>query len=232
MPEIKSFIEQLRCYSAPQVFNPWHDYDTNYDIGIDAPKIRRQHLDKYLRLRIPNAKYVFIAEVLGYKGGHFSGIAMTSERMLVGKHRIVKPTSVIGEVGKRTSEPESLYARKRTERKFGFTESTATVVWKEILNSCLSPHEVILWNIFPFHPYEEEGLLTNRKPEPNELIGGLKYLRMLMKLCPKAKVFSIGQLSAGTLDEYDVTCDIKFRHLSKGGIGEFQNQFRQHFNNR
>ncbi len=79
MPNIKKFIDQLRVFSAPKVFNPWKDYDVRYDVGIEAPEIRSQQLEKYLRLRIPNVKYIFIAEALGYQGGHFSGIAMTSE---------------------------------------------------------------------------------------------------------------------------------------------------------
>jgi hypothetical protein len=228
MPKIKNFIDQLRNYSSSQVFNPWKDYDTSYDIGSDAPEIRRQHLNKYLRLRIPNVKYIFIAEALGFQGGHFSGIAMTSERILLGNNPSVKPASIIGEVGKRTSNAKSLYERKETERKFGFAEPTATVVWGEILKSSLSPFEVVLWNIFPFHPYKLEGLLTNRPPESHELKDGLAYVKMLLKLCPNAKIVSIGQSSAVTLKKNGID-SVKLRHPSNGGTPEFRSGFKQNF---
>ncbi len=228
MPNIKNFIDQLRVYSSVQVFNPWSDYDRTYDIGIEAPEIRRTQLNKYLRLRIPNVKYLFIAEALGFQGGHFSGIAMTSERILLGNHPSVNPASIIGEVGKRTSNAKSLYERKETERKFGFTEPTASVVWGEILKSKLSPFEVVLWNIFPFHPYKLEGILTNRPPESNELKDGLVYVKMLLKMCPNVEVVSIGQSSAVTLEKNGIN-SIKFRHPSNGGTPEFRNRFKQKF---
>ena len=226
MATIKRFIHQLRSYSSPLVFNPWLDYDSTYDISAEAPAIRCEQLDKYFRLRIPNAKYIFIAEALGFQGGHFSGIAMTSERILLGNHPSIKPTAVIGEVGSRTSNTDALYDRKESERKLGFTEPTATMVWEEILNSSLSPYEVILWNIFPFHPYKDEGLLTNRTPETNELNYGLGYIRILTKLCPEAKIVSIGQPSAKTLDAHNFD-NIKLRHPANGGAPEFRKGFRK-----
>ncbi len=228
MPELKSFIEQLRGYSAPQVFNPWQDYDADYDMGINAPETRRLHLEKYLRLRIPNAKYIFIAEALGYQGGHFSGIAMTSERILIGNHPKVNPLLVLGEVGKRTSSSCSPHIPKKTQRELGFNEPTATVIWEELIDNDVSPFDVVLWNIFPFHPYKAKGLLTNRTPEPKEVAAGLKYVRLMMKLCSNAKFVSIGQSSAITLDENGIE-NVKLRHPSNGGISEFRSGFKKTF---
>lgn len=76
----EEFIEKLQQYSSPQVFNPWADYDTECDIGPQAPVIRAANFLRYLKLR-QNAHFLFIAEGLGYQGGHFSGMAMTSERI-------------------------------------------------------------------------------------------------------------------------------------------------------
>lgn len=226
MDQIKRFIYQLRSYSSSLVFNPWSDYDSTYDISADAPAIRCKHLDKFLRLRIQNTKYIFIAEALGFQGGHFSGIAMTSERILLGHHPSIKPTAIIGETGSRTSNANALYDRNYCERKFGFTEPTATMIWEEILNSRISPFEVILWNIFPFHPYKEVSLLTNRTPDVNELNYGLGYVRLLTNLCPQAKIVSIGKSSAKTLDANNFD-SIKLRHPANGGAPEFRSGFRK-----
>ena len=83
--EINTFLDKLQSYHSEQVFNPWRDFDTSCDIGPQAPVIRSANLRRYLELRA-DAHYLFIAEALGYQGGHFSGIAITSERILLGHH--------------------------------------------------------------------------------------------------------------------------------------------------
>lgn len=83
---IKEFIAALQQVHSETSFNPWADYDPSCDIGPQAPLIRAANLKRYLELR-QEARYLFIAEGLGYQGGHFSGMAMTSERILLGHHR-------------------------------------------------------------------------------------------------------------------------------------------------
>ena len=75
-----TFMKHLHTYHAPRVFNPWWEYEPGLDIGPSAPEIRYHNLQRYLELRL-NAHYLFIAEGLGYQGGRFSGMAMTSERI-------------------------------------------------------------------------------------------------------------------------------------------------------
>ena len=60
MSALKLFIESLKMYSGKQVFNPWSDYDSNYDIGKEAPGIRCAHLETYLRLRIAKSYLSYI----------------------------------------------------------------------------------------------------------------------------------------------------------------------------
>lgn len=105
---IDSFIKALQGYHSDTAFNPWADYDPQCDIGPQAPLIRAANLKRYLTLR-QKARFLFIAEGLGYQGGHFSGMAMTSERILLGHHPNVRPHVVLGEdyPCQRTSNPES-----------------------------------------------------------------------------------------------------------------------------
>jgi hypothetical protein len=68
---------------------------------------------------------------------------------------------------------------------------TATIVWKTIMESGVSPNDIILWNIFPFHPFNPaKGMMSNRTPRSDELSMGVLYLNELIKLLPKATLIS------------------------------------------
>ena len=117
---------------------------------MDAPTRRLENLARYFRER-READLLLLGEALGYQGGHFSGIAMTSERMLLGKSTIrgFRPEMVFhGLVPHRTSRPEA--------RKNGFTEPTATIVWGMLLEAEVDPRAFLIWNAVPWHPFKPE----------------------------------------------------------------------------
>ena len=220
--DIKTFLDKLQAYHAPLVFNPWSEFDTSCDIGEEAPVIRSATFKRYLELRT-KAKYLFIAEGLGYQGGHFSGIAITSERILLGHHPDVDQKSVLGEwdyAKTRTSDPTSPLLNNSQKQK-GFNEPTDTAVWNALNRHGLAAFDVILWNIFPFHPYKEGNLLSNRTPSNTELDEGIEYAKMLMELVPDMKVVAIGQKAATTLVRYGVDC-VAVPHPSMGGANRFK----------
>lgn len=217
---IQDFIDKLQSYQGELVFNPWRDFDTSCDIGAQAPVIRTENLKRYLELR-QNAHYLFIAEGLGYQGGHFSGIAITSERIILGNHPDVEQKSVLGDWNyQRTSDPESPLLN-RTQKLLGFNEPTDTVVWNALNKHGLAAMDVILWNIFPFHPYKDGKLLSNRTPSNAELDIGIEYAKMLLALVPGMKVVAIGQKAASTLARYGVECEA-VPHPSMGGANRFK----------
>lgn len=207
------------------MFNPWGDYTEQLDMGPDAPDIRTNHFMRFLEPRLHNARYIFVAEALGFHGGRFSGIPMTSERIITGKHLKIDYQNVFsGRMGTRTSNPNSQYPGfKKTWRREGLSEQTATIVWKTILENNIDPFEIILWNIFPFHPYrKEEGLHKNRTPNPKELESGVYFLKKLLKLCPKdIKIISIGRESNLTLIQHGFT-HIHITHPANGGAPKFK----------
>lgn len=218
--EINTFLDKLQSYHSEQVFNPWRDFDARYDIGARAPVIRSANLRRYLELRT-QAHYLFIAEALGYQGGHFSGIAITSERILLGNHPDVEQKSVLGEWNyQRTSAADSQFLNN-TQRLKGFNEPTDTVVWNALNRHGLASFDVILWNIFPFHPYKGDNLLTNRTPSTSELDIGIEYARMLLSLRPGMRIVAIGQKAATTLSRYGVDC-MAVPHPSMGGANRFK----------
>lgn len=218
--QITEFIDKLQSYQGELVFNPWREYDTSCDIGAQAPVIRSANLKRYLELR-QHARYLFVAEALGYQGGHFSGIAITSERILLGHHPDIRPESVLGKWQYlRTSDPASSLLNNSQKQK-GFNEPTDTVVWNALNKHGLAAFDVILWNIFPFHPYKEGKLLSNRTPSSAELDIGIEYTKMLLELVPGMEIVTIGQKAAATLAKYGIECSA-VPHPSMGGANRFK----------
>ena len=91
--------------------------------------------------RIGSARLVLVGEALDYSGGHFSGIPMTSERMLLAGQHVFSSIAAL-----RTSKPE------KSPR--GFSEPTASMVWNALLEVGLSSERFVLWNAFPWHPFD------------------------------------------------------------------------------
>ena len=145
--------------------------DARNDIGRNAPAIRRAHLRAYLRERSGKARWVVIGEALGYRGGHFSGIPMTSERMLLGEVAGIDPQRIFSGVAPRRTS-------KREISSHGFSEPTATIVWRTLLELGLCPEDFVLWNAFPWHSFNpRRGLLSNRTPNKSECAAGLPALK-------------------------------------------------------
>jgi hypothetical protein len=155
---------------------------------------------------------------------------MTSERiLLVGLQKDINPANVLSSFEpKRTSNPMNALFKK-SQKRSGFTEPTATVVWKEIENCVIDPFQTILWNIFPFHPFDEnKGLLNNRTPNSTELRLGIKYVKRLIKLYPSAKVISIGKNSNRLINQYEIE-NSPIPHPANGGINNFKKSMRELF---
>ena len=102
-------------------------------------------------------------------------------------------------------------------------------MWGQLAQQGLSPFQSILWNIFPFHPYKDGKVLTNRTPSKAELDIGIVYAKMLLELVPGMEVIAIGQKAAGTLAKYGVACNI-VPHPSMGGANKFKAAINTIFN--
>jgi len=215
---VNKFISLLK--DSPRkgrVFNPWYDADGENDIGPEAPGIRRKQLLCYLRERVGTVKYILMGEAVGYQGGHFSGIPMTSERILLGyqKERGIKPEDVFTSMKpKRTSKPGL--------RPRGFSEPTATIVWDFLLKSGILPGEFVIWNTFAWHPFNPgKGLLSNRKPTEEELDAGMPVLKGFISLFPGSIIVAVGKVAEGRLKDGGMDC-LPVRHPANGGAGKFR----------
>lgn len=222
--DLNQFLTGLAGYQGENTFNPWADHDERYEIE-NAVAIRRKNLEDYLALRLGKARILLIAEACGYQGGHFSGIAMTCERMLLDLHPVVDSAMVLGHQGNRTSRKESPLLKPIQQAK-GFNEPTDSVVWSACLEAGLGPNDFLLWNIFPFHPYKKGNLLTNRTPADDELAAGLACTRSLLSLTGPLPIFAIGKKSENTLTEagFSIT---GLRHPANGGANIFRSQLKE-----
>jgi hypothetical protein len=234
---VDNFLRLLKRSPSGAVFNPWWEVDEENDIARAAPIIRRQQLRAYLQERLGTANVVVIGEAVGYRGGHFSGIPMTSERLLLGKQKEVvaalcerrnlhpkvrdsghrPPLQIISSTKpRRTSNAEKCPD--------GFAEPTATIVWSTLLRLGLNPDEFVLWNAFPWHSFDpRRGRLSNRMPNKFECAAGLPMLKAFLKLFPCEQVVALGKVAAAQLKQLGVDA-YGIRHPASGGAKLFRQQ--------
>ena len=221
MTMLDDFVNGLCRYRAPGVFNPWGEKDLQHDDDDRGALIRCAQLRQYLLERIGLADTLLCAEAIGYQGGHFSGIPMTSERLLLGglAHRGLLPEMVFkGLAPRRTSSK-----RVRVD---GFTEPTATIVWGFLAEGGINPYRVVLWNAFPWHPYHQgKGLLSNRTPDTLEMQAGHQILMQMLDMGCFRQVIAVGEKSSTQMTQLGIRA-AKVRHPANGGAGQFREQLR------
>ena len=212
---IDRFLTELHAFAAPNVFNPWSSRDSRHDATTAAPEIRARQLKAYLLERLETARLLLVAEAAGYQGAKFSGIAMTSERILLGHlaARGIAPHAVLAIPAERSSgaaiKPQ------------GFNEPTATVVWGTLLGAGVDSRAWVNWNAFACHPHRPGEPLSNRTPTRGELQAGQAILRRFLDLFPRAAVVALGRHADHALDLLEVS-HRAVRHPSMGGAARFR----------
>ena len=217
--EIDDFLRLLKTSPSGAVFNPWWEVDERNDVGHNAPVIRRNQLRAYLEERLGKSKVAIIGEALGYRGGHFSGIPMTSERILLGKK---KGSGIELEHVFSSIKPRRTSKSKKCPD--GFSEPTATIVWSTLLRLGLKPQQFVLWNAFPWHSFDpRRGMLSNRMPNKSERSAGLAVLKAFLDLFPCDEIVALGNVAVSQLKEMNVECQ-GVRHPASGGAKLFREQ--------
>ena len=233
---LDKFLRMLKSSPSGPVFNPWWQIDEENDIDSRCAAIRKKHLATYFRERLGKARLAIVGEALGYRGGHFSGIPMTSERMLLGK----QPDIVAALYERRNLKHHPNGSRRpplkilsglepcRTSKPSvcadGFSEPTATIVWGALLKIGLLPAEFVLWNAFPWHSFDpRRGLLSNRMPNKSEQATGLPILRAFRELFPCDQIVALGRIADAQLEQLGLHAQC-VRHPASGGARLFRQQ--------
>jgi uracil-DNA glycosylase len=218
--QLDNFLRLLKASPSGAVFNPWWQIDEENDIGPDSLVIRRKHLAVYFRERLGNARLAIVGEALGYRGGHFTGIPMTSERMLLRKQQQILASTKPRRTSKPSVCPDS------------FSEPTATIVWGALLKMGVLPDEFVLWNAFPWHSFDpHRGLLSNRMPNKSERLSGRPVLKAFLELFACEQIVALGKIAAAQLEAIGVKAYC-VRHPASGGAKLFRQQIAVVPNNR
>jgi uracil-DNA glycosylase len=236
--QLADFLRLLKASPPGAVFNPWWQIDEKNDFSTHAAAIRRKHLAVYFRKRFGKARLAIIGEALGYRGGHFSGIPMTSERMLLGKQtnivaalcerRHLRGKAKHGGHPDKSGQILSGIKPRRTSKPSvcsdGFSEPTATIVWGALLKIGVLPDEFVLWNAFPWHSFDpRRGLLSNRMPNKSEQVSGRPVLKAFLELFPCEQIVALGKIAAAQLEQLGFNSHC-VRHPASGGAKLFRQQ--------
>lgn len=175
--------------------NPYRDADEDPALDVaGAAAIRRRNLTAYLAER-RRARLLLVAEAMGYRGGRFSGMALTSERQLAA-----------------WGPP---FAASST-RPGGWTEASATIVHGAIADR---EHDVVLWNAVPAHPHRPGSPLSNRTPTVAEVRAGAPFTMAVLELVRPQRVVAVGRVAERLLGSHAHAC---IRHPAQGGATAFR----------
>ena len=209
---------------AACVFNPWRDSDERDAAPRrEMPARRRENMAAYLEARGKHARVMLLGEAPSHRGCRFTGIAFCSETELLQKRDLV-----------------ARHGLSLTSREAGVKpqrERSAHVIWGEIERAG-APFGVVLWNAFPWHPYQPEeggpldgpcGPSSNRKPRLTEVAQGRAAFEALLACFTQPlAVFAVGKVAQDALSRWGgAECAGYLRHPAQGGEALFREQFRR-----
>lgn len=170
--------------------------------------IRRRNLRLYLeQMEAIGPRMLLIGEAVSYRGGRLSGIAFVSEAVMLGGVGTRSGPMLGAERGYRKATPGPKLS----------TEASATMVWGTIRDIEPLP---LLWNAFPFHPFQPGNPLSNRAPSANELLIGERFIARLLRLFAFERLVAIGNHASFSLQRMGIE-HTKVRHPSQGGKNLF-----------
>lgn len=176
--------------------------------------IRRANLRLYLdQMRARRPRAIFVGEAPSHRGARLTGIPFMSERLMLDG---VPSAEMFG---------ASRGYRKALETDTPSTEASATILWSTIRDLRPLP---LLWNAFPFHPYEAGNPRSNRMPTAAELLAGEEFIEALIRIFGIEQVVAVGNHAERSLTRLGIA-HTKVRHPSQGGKPKFVAQVRALF---
>lgn len=194
------FVDSLsQAEELPNVFN-------QYSRNLPENEIRRNNLSLYLKqMQLLEPKILLVGEAPGYHGCRFTGVPFTSE------HILLKGFQEIELFGRKKG-----YAKTNELARIK-KEQSATIVWKTLTDKKFVP---LMWNAFPFHPFQKDDPTKNRTPSQKELEVGAFFLAKLINDFDIPSIVAVGNNAEKTLAKINIPCQ-KIRHPSNGGKPDF-----------
>ena len=200
---IERYIQAVSLYQQEGLFNPWAEVSPDEADPQHGAARRIERLRAHLQN--PDVRVVLIGEAPGYQGARYSGIAFTSERLLL-EGAIPRIPDLMG---------QRISTRPRP-----WSEPSASIVWKALYEVGLA-EQTILWNSVPWHPHKPGNPHSNRTPTEEERAVGLEYLELFVQLYPGAVIAAVGATSKKSLDELGIEATL-LRHPANGGATKFR----------
>lgn len=185
----------------PGLFNPWGENCAN-QTPSNTIKSRVERLALHLDC---DPLFILVGEAPGYQGCRYSGVAFTSERLLLA-----------GSIPRIPIVHSRLTSRPRP-----FSEPSATIVWGILTQLGLADH-VILWNALQLHPHKANNAWSNRTPTAEEIALGRPALKLLTKRFPNARIVAVGKKAEKLLHEMGIPTAGCVRHPANGGATAFR----------
>lgn len=201
----QQFVEQLSHISFRAVFNPYRDICRDHDHS-DGPAIRRLNLQRYLEtVAACGVESIWLGRDCGYRGGRRTGIALTDEIHL---------TMLQSQYG--------IFGISKATVGAPLRERTATEIWKALRKI---DQKIFLWNVFPFHPFEEGDTMSNRRHTAKEFNQCSDVLSGLLNWLKPSRIVTLGADAHREALQLGFTAT-RIRHPSYGGHVEFAQSIR------
>ncbi len=205
-PEPAALIDLLAALPGSETLcNPY--------TGDSGAEIRRANLSRYLAdMLARQTQKVMIFEAPGYRGCRWSGIPVTSERLML---RGIGKWGLFGDGYRQTSDVPG-----------GIAEMTATILWSALVEFADSPP--LIWNTVPLHPHQPGKPMTNRTPTAAEQRMGAALIGPMLEAFGIRRILAVGRTAQRMLAEQG----LKFtplRHPSQGGKNEFVEGLKRAF---
>jgi uracil-DNA glycosylase len=195
----KALVDTLPI-GTDRFYNPWTDRSV-HDAELNGPEARLIRLAQHLACE---AKLILVGEAPGYQGCRYSGVAFTSEKLLM-KGQIPRVDTA---------------GARLTDCRLPFSEPSATIVWKKLHELRLA-ETTLLWNAVQLHPFKPGVPLSNRTPTRSELALGRGAINLLKEAFPDARWVAIGLKAEAQLAAAGIKDVSKVRHPANGGATEF-----------
>jgi len=196
---ISEFVDSLgKCLCFNNVEN-------QYASSFKYYEITKNNLTQYLKsMYLLKPKIILVGEAPGYNGCRWSGVPFTSENNITAEYF----NDLLFGFKNGFKVRDINHVQK---------EASATIVWNVLKGFNKLP---LMWNAFPFHPYRDDNLESNRTPIKVELDYGKQKLEEIIKIFSIEKIIAVGSIAYETLQKMNIKCN-KIRHPANGGKREF-----------